>query len=93
MYFLRNFKKRIENNKFILRQMDDNITQFRSLTSRERNVLELFDYRTNNYIKNSKILVTCEHASNELNNDKLEHIDTKSMKEINPSSTLIGAMI
>ncbi len=73
--------------------MDDNITQFRSLTSRERNVLELFDYRTNHNFKNSKILVTCEHASNELNNDKLEHIDTKSMKEINPSSTLIGAMI
>ena len=44
MYFLRNFKKRLENNKFI-QQMDDRITQFRSLNSREKNVIELFDYR------------------------------------------------
>lgn len=65
MYFLRNFKKRIENNKFILQQMDDKIIQFRNLTSREKNVLDIFDFRTDNSIKNSKILVTCEHASNE----------------------------
>ena len=64
MYFLRNFKKRLENNKFI-QQMDDRITQFRSLNSREKNVIELFDYRNKTNLNKSKILVTCEHASNE----------------------------
>ena len=45
--------------------MDDRITQFRSLNSREKNVIELFDYRNKTNLNKSKILVTCEHASNE----------------------------
>jgi len=73
MNFMRNLRKMISptnsRNKMLKKSGIEDISKqylFRSLTYREKMSTDLYDYRDISECKpNNKIIITCEHASNE----------------------------